>query len=81
MTASRPAVYRVLAEILSRILPLPSIAAARRLVPPISTPIEYSCMRSNDNRSVGCFMTVPVDRPRACYFAAPASRTRRKSIA
>src|SRR6185437_14786572 len=47
---SRPAEYCTLADTLSIIWPSLSIAAARRFVPPKSTPIAYSYMRSNDNK-------------------------------
>src|SRR5882724_4527934 len=45
-TASRPSETLVDPETLSSSLPLRSIAAARRLVPPRSTPMEKSSMRT-----------------------------------
>ena len=45
-TASRPSTKSVAPEILSSILPERSMAAARRLVPPRSIPIEYSAIAS-----------------------------------
>ena len=46
ITASRPADSSARPEIFASISPESEIAAARRLVPPRSTPIEYSDMKS-----------------------------------
>ncbi len=41
-----------------------STAAARKFVPPISTPIEYWCMRSNDNKSAAvCSVEPELSKP------------------